>query len=305
MNLGTVIQWGCDMMIENEGFQTSMIEKARDMDNNASGLPVMELLVKAFLLRGGSDTLNSRLAVVQGNKAKLEKEKAALAAALAALDYEITSVQTEEKTLKANALAQGGNLAEQIIKMESQASLVVEDAEAMALQVQEETTKALEELMEKIMEVYDAAANSEITKMMSAKFNELEEMGEKAIAAAKDPEKQKELMEEMKQAMEKAQQAAQDVAAAASDPVKRAELQAEATKMMEQAKQAAHAAADGLTDPKLQEQMKQAAKDAMAHAKEAAEEAVEQAKEKAAPLAAQAKAKAEEAVEQAKAAANK
>merc|ERR1719364_111240 len=88
-NLATVVQWICDMMIESEGFQQSVIKQAREMDANGAGLPVVELLVKAFLLRGSSDTLNARLSVVQGKKSQLEREKAQVDYDLAALAKEI------------------------------------------------------------------------------------------------------------------------------------------------------------------------------------------------------------------------
>merc|ERR1719498_1335806 len=88
-NIATVVQWVCDMMIESEGFQQSVIKTAREVDGQGAGIPVCELLVKAFLLRGTSDTLDSRLDAVKSKKATLEKEAAVITANLQALQAEI------------------------------------------------------------------------------------------------------------------------------------------------------------------------------------------------------------------------
>jgi len=336
-NLATVVKWICDIMIDSQGFQDAVLGQARDMDKNGSGLPVCELMVKAFLLRGNTDTLNSRLSVVQARKAVMEKEKAAVAAKLAAVQSEVESCTTEEKSLKVQAEAEGGDIATQVAKLtegaeahdnwktkmmgaskdmsemsaeakekaEAQARALAAEAEAKAREVQEATTKALEELWEKISKMVDAAQNSETAKALREKYHELEakmneamatlqdpafqqqlleqaqqasaqakELADSAVAAAKDPEMQKKLNQMAHEAMEKAQKAAEEVAAAANDPVKRAQLQEAAQKAMDQAKAQASEAAAGLTDPAMQEKMKQAAQNAIDQAQLAAESAI-------------------------------
>merc|ERR1719247_883868 len=245
-NLATVVQWICDMMIESEGFQQSVIKQAREMDANGAGLPVVELLVKAFLLRGSSDTLDAKLSCVQGKKSKLEREKAEVDAALAALAKEIDAASAQEASLKAAAQEKGGELAEQIDMLSGGSDLALWKAQGKdvlaekAKELQEQTTQALEELFEAISKAVEDARNSEAAKALKAKqgMDQAQGLANQAMEYATDPEKQAELQKQMQEAMAKAQAAAQEVAAAASDPEKRKELEEAAKKAMQQAQDA-------------------------------------------------------------------
>ena len=68
LNLATVVQWLCDLMVESKGFSNIVISQTRKADKGGTGLPIMEILAKAFLLRGGDDSIVSQLAVVQHHK---------------------------------------------------------------------------------------------------------------------------------------------------------------------------------------------------------------------------------------------
>lgn len=319
LNLATVVKWICDCMIESQGFQKLVIEQARGMDKNATGLPVMELLVKAFLLRGGADTLNSKLSVVQNQKALLEKEQAELTAQRDAVTAEIATVTAEESTIKSDAAAKGGELATQVSALihssddlenwKASGDKALAEAEERAKAVQEATTKAIEELWEKIMAAVDAVQNSETAKALIAKAHEAEAMieakmqeamatvqdpeflnklneaakqateqaqamADEAIKAAKDPELTAKLNKMASEAMEQAQKAADEVAAAANDPEKRKQLQEKAQKAMEQAQAAAADAANSIQDPEIQRKMKEAAQNAMDQAQLAAQTAI-------------------------------
>jgi len=285
LNLATVVQWVCDMMIESQGFQQSVLKQAQEMDRGSSGLPVMELLVKAFLLRGGTDTLNNRLAVVQGQKASLEKEKADLAAKLAAIDSEITSVTTEEQTLKATAEEMGGHLAEQVSKLtsggadleswKSQGDKALSEAEAKARQVQEATTQALEELWEKISQVVEAAQNSETAKALAAKYHELEAKFEEAMNTLQDPAFQQQLKEAAEKASAQARDLADQAIQAAKDPEMQKKLNQMAHDAMEQAQKAAEEVAAAANDPEKRKQLQEAAQKAMDQAKATAQKAAD------------------------------
>lgn len=319
LNLATVAKWICDCMIESQSFQKSVIDQARAMDKNATGLPVIELLVKAFLLRGGSDTLNSRLSKISAAKALCEKEKAEIEAQLTAVSAEIATVSAEEQTIKASAQDKGGAVAEQVLKLttgtddleawKAKGDLALAEADEKARAVREATTKAIEELWEKIKAAIDAVQNSETAKALIAKgqeyqamveaqareamatlqdpefLNKLQEaaqqateqakqLADDAIAAAKDPELQKKLNQMANDAMEQAQKAAEEVAAAANDPEKRRQLQEKAQQAMEQAQAAAQKAAADIQDPEMQKKMMEAAQSAMDQAQLAAESAI-------------------------------
>jgi len=300
LNLATVVQWVCDMMIENQGFQDTVLKQARDMDKNGAGVPVMELLVKAFLLRGGSDTLNSRLGVVQSRKKMMEKEQAALASQLAAVSAEIDGVTAEEQSLKVQADAEGGDIAATVAKLtagsvdmekwRNQGDKFIGDAAEKAKQmqefnkeaaeqariIQEKTTEALEELFEKMNQVAEAAQNSETAKALKAKYAELEAKFNEAMATLQDPAFQQQLLEQAQQAAAQAQDLANQAVESAKDPVAFQKAVDAAQEAMAQAQQAAADVAAAANDPEKRKELQEAAEKAMKQAKAKASEAAAQ-----------------------------
>merc|ERR1719487_2989365 len=242
INLGSVIQWVCDLMVENQGFQNSVLTQARRMDGG--GLPVVELLVKSLVLRGGSDTLDARLAVIQNHKYVLEKEVAEVEGKQSALQKELERVTAEEQALKAKA-EDGGDIAAQTKALsegavsfddwKARGDTAIAEAEAKAQDVQEATTKALEDLYEKISSVADAA---------KAKANEAEAKAKEAMDKVNDPEFQKQLQENANKAMKEARAAAEQAKAAATDP----EMQKKLAEAAQKATDHANAAASKATE---------------------------------------------------------
>jgi len=282
-NLATVVQWICDMMIESEGFQQSVIKQAREMDANGAGLPVVELLVKAFLLRGSSDTLDAKLSCVQGKKSKLEREKAEVDAALAALAKEIDAASAQEASLKAAAQEKGGELAEQIDMLSGGSDLALWKAQGKdvlaekAKELQEQTTQALEELFEAISKAVEDARNSEAAKALKAKYEETQAMVQEKLQQAmdtlQDEEFQKQLMDAAKQGMDQAQGLANQAMEYATDPEKQAQLQKQMQEAMAKAQAAAQEVAAAASDPEKRKELEEAAKKAMQQAQDAAKEA--------------------------------
>merc|ERR1719478_1639151 len=103
-------------MIESQAFQNAMLKQARKMD--AGGLPVVELLMKSLLFRGGSETANARLAVKQNEKLVLEKKQRDLQKKHSSVKAEIERVSFEEELLKGKA-EDGGDIASQVKRLES------------------------------------------------------------------------------------------------------------------------------------------------------------------------------------------
>merc|ERR1719201_2327925 len=44
LNLFTVVQWLCDVMIQSKGFESFVLKTARKLDKNGSGVPIVEML---------------------------------------------------------------------------------------------------------------------------------------------------------------------------------------------------------------------------------------------------------------------
>jgi hypothetical protein len=282
-NLATVVQWVCDMMIESEGFQQSVIKTAREMDANGAGLPVVELLVKAFLLRGSSDTLDARLSVVKGTKSQLEREKAQVDASLAALAKEIDAASAQEASLKTAAMDKGGEIAEQVESLTGHNDLALWKAQGKdilaekAKELQQQTTEALEELFEAISKAVEDARNSETAKALKAKYEETQAMVQEKLQEAmdtlQDEEFQKQLMDAAKQGMEQAQGLANEAMEYATDPEKQEALQKAMQDAMAKAQAAAQEVAAAAADPEKRKQLEEMAKKAMEDAQAAAKEA--------------------------------
>lgn len=246
VNIGVLVQWTCDIMVDSQIFQNVVLKQARGLDGD--GLPIMELLVKSLLFRGGSDTLNARLAIVQNHKDGLEKERAMVACKAASLRKQIEGVEAEEEALNTKAAAEGGDLAAEVAKLaevdfavwKEQGDQAIKDAEAKAHEIAEATTKALEELYELIQKSAEQAKDSKYGKLLMEKAEEAKEAAQKAQAALNDPELQKKLKEDMEKAMQEAKATAEKAAAAAQDAGEQAA--AAAKDAAEQAQAAAQAA---------------------------------------------------------------
>merc|ERR1719218_388640 len=120
LNLATVVQWLCDVMINSSAFSDAVLKQARKLDRNGSGMPIVEMLAKAFLLRGGDDTIIPRLAVVQYHKKSLKNKEAKLAEKINNLNRKISSMAKEEEGLSKKAEESGGgDLAAAVHKLNS------------------------------------------------------------------------------------------------------------------------------------------------------------------------------------------
>jgi hypothetical protein len=286
MNMFTVVQFLCDMMINNQGFAQSVLEQARTIDSNGTGLPVVEILAKAFLLRGNAETLNSRLSVVENQKASAESEKAALEAKLKALDSQIEYAQTAESSLKEQLNNASGEAAAQTAGTEKLANLqgeVKESRNTMAETIQKITEwenklltasaeekeileKELEEMKELIAKVMQEAEKKAI-EIKAATAEALEELWEKIqeeIEYVKNTETFKAMKAKAEMAYDKL-----------TDPAFHQELMDMASQGVEKAKELAMEAKDMIEDPELIDK----ANAALAKAKEKAAELAEAAQD--------------------------
>merc|ERR1719201_81662 len=161
LNLGTVIQFLSDVMIESPSFSNAVLKQARDVDKQGVGMPVAEMLIKAFLLRGGSDTIDARLAVVQHEKASLKKEAILLEGKIASLESHIGTKEKEVADLT-ESTKNGGDLAAACSHLTSdsldtaawkaQGAQCIQSAHDRAAAVQDGATDQLEALWDKIAE---------------------------------------------------------------------------------------------------------------------------------------------------------
>jgi len=267
LNIVTVVHWACNILIESPAFSKFVLGIARRIDAKGTGLPVMEMFVKAFILRGSSDTLIARLAVVHHQKSSLEKKKVDLEKELLAVSAQIDGCALEEDSLRsksqdcADLAAQLHKLSAKSLDLEEwkkQGDTAIDVAELKAEEVKAATTEALQELWDKIQQTAEMVENSETAQMMVQKAHEGKAYAEQKANEVSDKLHDPEFQKQMQEYAQAAADQAQGLAATAQE-------------------QAAIAAAK-LQDPEFQAQMKAMAMDATQQAEFLAKSAAEQAK---------------------------
>lgn len=203
INLLTVVNWLATSLVKSDGFVKSVLEKARGIDRNGLGFPVAELLVKALLLRGRSETLGAKLSIAEADKSALEKEKDQLEAELAKLNAQIAARQVEVEAIQAQADAakasgvldpmgfQTGVKALEAADVEAlgekwkeQGHKAVEDAQARAAAVTQKTTEELDRLLSRFMELVQQVQDSEAFQSASSQLQSATEHGMATASSA-------------------------------------------------------------------------------------------------------------------------
>jgi hypothetical protein len=298
LNLATVAQWIADMMIESKGFSDAVLLQARKADRDGTGVPAVEMLAKAFLLRGGDESLISKLAVAQHHKNSLINKRTKALAKACDLEAKISNLQSEESGLLDKS-KDGGDLAAQVAKLsdasvnyelwQKQGNEAIDQARDKAVAIGEASTEALEEIYQQINDVIEEVKNSPAIQAAAQQAKEAAERAfEQAQAMAlekynqaqamyNDPEFQAKLQEYQHRAHEamqecaaKANDLADKAVAMAKDPEFQRQLQEAAQKAMDQAQEAAKEAKKALGDPELQRKLEEAMAMAKAKAEEAA-----------------------------------
>lgn len=108
INIGTVSQWFADSAKFSPAFADAILGEAKKIDDQAGGIPVVQTLVKAFVLRGSSETLELQISTAEVERSKLDAEARALETEKAAIERQIASVDAERSQFVAAVDAMGG-----------------------------------------------------------------------------------------------------------------------------------------------------------------------------------------------------
>jgi len=110
INIMTVNAWFSDALKYNPEYEKLVLSNAKKIDDGAGGIPVAQTLVKAFVLRGSSDTLEMQMSGVNMEKRVLEKKQYAAQKELADLNSRIDAEESNHKRLKEVIGSMGGPL---------------------------------------------------------------------------------------------------------------------------------------------------------------------------------------------------
>lgn len=297
VNVLQVVDWITKMMINSPSFSKTILGVAQKADAGMLGLPVVEYIVKAFVLRGSTDTLQSRLTVALSEKVRLQRERDEIAAELEAVENKIKIGHKEVKSLKRKAETLGGTGLDAMITQvkhidkldeeawKEQGKLHVQKAMAESNAMKTAATAELDKMATWIQEIVEQIQNSETVQGALAQAREAadqaQHMAEEAADAAQHA---------AEDALHAAQDMAQDIYEQLPDEEAVQEAMAQA---QEAAKQGAAKAQEVAIEGAAQ------AKEVAKKAQEQAEPLLAQAKEQAEPLLAQAKEEAEKAAKKA------
>jgi len=254
-NMVTVGRWISDSLVSDPGYQKSVLEKAKSTDSGTFfGIPVMQTLVKAFVLRGTSEVASAQLALALHDKNQLQKDKVAAEADLAGIQSRLdvllareaafqTQVETNEGEGFAGqikALEKGLDSATDVDAWAEKGKLSVEEAKRKAAEVQEATTKELERMVEQIQEAVEAIRNSDTVKQAMHQAEELEHKAEDAARKLQEMHASGELQRKAEETVEHLKEQAEELRKQAEPALKEAlakgeELRKQAEPALEQA----------------------------------------------------------------------
>lgn len=191
INIMIVSQWFADGMRYKPGYVEQVLAQAKKADDQAGGIPVVQTLVKAFVLRGSSDTLEVQRACAKQDEYRISSELYAAEGELAACQSKLATVQAtltglEEETAKmpprgfvamkkpepAPVADAGPGYADQAHDAVAEAMKNGEDAVVAA-------EKVLKEQADKAQAAFDEAK-----KEAEAQLERAKEQGEEALAEA-------------------------------------------------------------------------------------------------------------------------
>jgi len=211
--------WICDVMTRSESFGKGVLKQAEKIDQGILGVPVVQLLVKAFVLRGGMDTTSARLSVTTFERVQLQRNLAQAQQRLTEIDNELAAHQASEEALKAAAGSdETEDLQASITRLEmfgsidvnalkAKGSALAAELQAQAGGYERTTTTDLEAMIKKISDVADAIQQTEAFQSAMSQAQEAADVASRKAAEVTDQLN----AESLQSAMTQAQQAAQQV----------------------------------------------------------------------------------------------
>lgn len=220
VNIAVVVVWFSDKFGSSDAFAKRVLQKAADIDKSMMGIPVVQTIVKALVLRGhGQDFTAANLAVAMYERDELEKESAELAlqiadvegkkkactsrAALLTQSTKGSAQQDIEDNIK---FLEDDNLQkdlEEWKKLGVQAVNTAEAKAAVAANAHSVQTEDIEKLIQTITEAANSIRNSPAVQEAVAGAQHLQELAQEE---AVQMQKALEDFELGKQALQKAEE---------------------------------------------------------------------------------------------------
>lgn len=188
INIMIVSQWFADGMRYKPGYVEQVLAQAKKTDDQAGGIPVVQTLVKAFVLRGSSDTLEVQKACAMQDEYRMQADLTVAEKELAKCQGELATVQSTLDGLEddASKLPKRGFVNMQKPKPAPAGPGLTDqaqDAAADAMRKGEDAVAAGEKVLKEQADKAQAALD-EAKKEAQAQLEKAKEQGEEALAEA-------------------------------------------------------------------------------------------------------------------------
>mmetsp|Transcript_33385 Transcript_33385/g.99439 ORF Transcript_33385/g.99439 Transcript_33385/m.99439 type:complete len:250 (-) Transcript_33385:72-821(-) len=207
-------------MTSTPSFGQGVLSQAKKLDRGLLGIPVVQTLVNAFVLRGNMDMASSQLAVTGHERASLERERQKAEDRMKELDSQISACKAVEAALQARAGPDASaDLEASIARLETmestsmedwkaKGSAAIDDMQARAAALEEATTKDLEVIMQKITQAAEMVQGSEAYRSAVSKAQGAADMAQQRVAQVHGQLQEQLTAENLESVMAQARQAA-------------------------------------------------------------------------------------------------
>jgi len=238
-NMISMTQYISDKLVTSESFHKGMLDSAKKFDSSSIGIPVMQVMVKAFLLRGNTETLASHIGQAKATTSALEEEYDRLLSQKESLEGRIEIHRQEASQLKKEAGIEEEPEESWTDQAKEAGTQAVEEAKAQAAALEQLTRQELEALLNKVMEAAQQVRNSEALKVAMEHAELAKEQAKLAAAAAQDPEALKAMAAKAQQAAQEGLAQAQDAASSGLAQAQQAGEQLASSEAVQRARQQA------------------------------------------------------------------
>eukprot|EP00933_Yihiella_yeosuensis_P060581 TRINITY_DN63332_c0_g1_i1.p1 TRINITY_DN63332_c0_g1~~TRINITY_DN63332_c0_g1_i1.p1 ORF type:complete len:703 (-),score=220.14 TRINITY_DN63332_c0_g1_i1:161-2269(-) len=197
LNFFTVINWAISTVFNSESIAQNIAKTAKAFDRANMGIPVAQLLVKVFLMKGSAEILAARFQVAMREKNDLAQEYAEIEGRLMALKAKVDAKEGEVNHMEEQMAATGGGTLESSAMLMSQRGVdievmkkkgteMVESAKASAYKLEEAATDEIEKIVENLQQLMEAVTESEQFKSAKASAEKAAEQAKEAAAQAQE-----------------------------------------------------------------------------------------------------------------------
>lgn len=176
-NMISVVQFISDQLVTSESYSAAMISSAKAFDDSVGGIPIVQTIVKAFLLRGNGDSIAAQIAQSKDRSKALDQQREQLQAKIAALKKRIEVHKAEAAAIRKDQGIADDDLDAMEKALGAKGAAAAEEAMAQARHLEEVTKQEMQVMYRRIMEAARSLKESDLVQEALEKAKEAREAG--------------------------------------------------------------------------------------------------------------------------------